>query len=121
MELPDAELAVLEALWRDAPQSAEQLTLALAATRAWKLNTVKTLLTRMQARGAVRHEKEGRRFLYWPVWERRAFLTQATRQLLDSFFGGKVTPLVAHLSSQRKLSAADRRALRELLDSWEQN
>lgn len=121
MELPDSEFAVIQLLWASAPQSAEDLVAQLGEARGWQPSTVKTLLARLVKKGALRFEREGRRFLYWPAWEREAYVLKASRNFLDSLFEGRLTPLVAHLSRHRNLSDADRKALAALLQQLEQS
>lgn len=119
MQLPDSEFAVIEALWAAAPQTAEDLIARLSESRGWQASTVKTLLARLVKKGALRFERDGRRFLYWPSWERDAYVLKASRTLLDTLFAGRLTPLVAHLSRHRSLSEADRKALAQLLQDIE--
>lgn len=120
MELPDAELAVMDLLWAEAPRTSEALIATLNDTRGWQPSTVKTLLARLVKRGAVRAERDARRFNYWPLWQREQYLQQATGNFLDSLFGGQLTPLLAHLSQHRALSPAERDALGKLLKDLEQ-
>lgn len=120
MELPDSEFAVIELLWAAAPQAAEELIAQLGDSRGWQPSTIKTLLARLVKKGALRFERDGRRFLYWPAWERDAYVLKASRNFLDSLFDGRLTPLVAHLSRHRTLSEADRKALATLLQEIEQ-
>ena len=119
MQLPDSEFAVIEMLWTQAPQTAEDLIASLGAARGWQSSTVKTLLARLVKKGALRFERDGRRFLYWPAWERDAYVHKVSRNFLDTLFEGRLTPLVAHLSRHRTLSSADRQALAELLQEIE--
>ena len=65
--ISDAESDVMQVLWRKAPRSAEEVIEALAATRDWQDATVKTLLNRLLNKGAIRAEKDGRRYLYAPL------------------------------------------------------
>lgn len=119
MELPDSELAVMDLLWTEAPRTSEDLIQHLGDARGWQPSTVKTLLARLVRRGAVRAERDARRFQYWPLWQREQYLNQATRNFLDSLFGGQLAPLVAHLSQHRTLSPEERQALSKLLKDLE--
>lgn len=73
----------------------------------WQESTVKTLLNRLLKKGAVNARKDGRRYLYSPVLTRKEWISQESTGFLNRLFGGRVTPLVAHFSSQRKLSKKD--------------
>lgn len=116
MQISEAESAVMAVLWQRSPLAADEVVAALAATHDWQEATVKTLLNRLLTKGAVRARKDGRRYLYTPVLEREAWLTQESKGLLDRLFGGRVAPLVAHFSEQRKLSKKDLADLRKLIE-----
>jgi BlaI family transcriptional regulator, penicillinase repressor len=116
--ISEAELAIMEVLWEEAPLTATDVSSRVAARRDWSLATVKTLLSRLVAKQAVGHHLDGRRFLYAPLVEREAYVAGESRRLVDRFFGGKLMPLVAHLAEQKKLSTDEiaeiERILREM-------
>lgn len=116
MQISEAESVVMETLWRRSPQSAEEVAAALAGRQEWQDATVKTLLNRLLNKGAISAEKEGRRFLYTPILERGDWMMGESQGLLERLFGGRVAPLVAHFSAQRKLSSTDIAELRKLLE-----
>jgi BlaI family penicillinase repressor len=116
MQISEAESLVMDVLWRRHPLSAEEVVAALADSQQWQEATIKTLLNRLLNKGAVRADKDGRRYLYAPVLKREDWVMGESRSLLDRLFGGRVAPLVAHFSEQRKLSRKDIADLRKLLD-----
>ncbi len=118
--ISDAEHAVMEVLWDDAPLTAQDVVDRVAPERGWSGNTVKTLLGRLLAKNAISHEADGRRYLYRPLVEREAYLTRESRRLIDRLFGGKLTPLVAHLAEQDELSAEDVAEIEALLKALKQ-
>jgi len=103
-------------LWQRHPATAEDIIAALAGQQDWQVATVKTLLNRLLNKGAIRADKDGRRYLYAPVLQREEWLSQQSESLLDRWFGGRVAPLVAHFSKQRKLSARDIDELKALIE-----
>lgn len=117
MQISDAESIVMQVLWGRSPQSSEEVVSALSGNRDWQEATIKTLLNRLLKKGAIRAEKEGRRYLYAPVLTRDAWIAQQSEGLVDRLFGGRVAPLVAHFSGQRKLGAKDIAELRKLLEA----
>ena len=114
-DISEAESLVMETLWRRSPLSAEEVVAALAEAQPWQEATVKTLLNRLLNKGAISASKDGRRYLYAPVLKREEWLTRESKGLLDRLFGGRVAPLVAHFSEQRKLSKKDIAELRRLI------
>lgn len=116
MRISDAESVVMDVLWRRAPLAAEDVVEALGDSRRWQEPTIKTLLNRLLKKGAIAAQKDGRRYLYSPVLRREEWVRDESAGLLDRLFDGRVAPLVAHFSRQRKLSAKDIRELRALLE-----
>lgn len=116
MQISEAESVVMDVLWQRHPLSAEDVVAALADSQSWQEPTVKTLLNRLLNKGAIRAEKEGRRYLYAPVLKREDWVLGESQGLLERLFGGRVAPLVAHFSEHRKLSRKDIAELRKLLE-----
>jgi BlaI family penicillinase repressor len=115
--ISDAESRVMEALWQQAPQTSENIVASLLQPTGWHEKTIKTLLNRLLGKGALRAEKDGRRYLYSPLLQRADWQQHESRSLLDRVFGGKLTPLLTHFSEHQKLSARDVVELRKLLDA----
>lgn len=116
MNISDAESTVMEVLWQRSPLGADEVVAALATEQDWQEATIKTLLNRLLKKGAISAEADGRRYRYSPVLTREAWLTQASRGLLDRLFGGRVAPLVAHFGEQKALTRKDIAELRALLE-----
>jgi BlaI family transcriptional regulator, penicillinase repressor len=115
MQISEAESVVMEALWQRSPLAAEEVVAALTQAQHWQEATIKTLLNRLLNKGAVTAIKDGRRYLYSPVLKREDWLMRESKGLLDRLFGGRVAPLVAHFSEQRKLSKKDIAELKKLI------
>ena len=115
MQISEAESVVMDVLWARSPLGADEVAQALAGRQDWQDATIKTLLNRLLNKGAIQAAKEGRRYLYSPVLSRDAWLAEQSAGLVDRLFGGRVAPLVAHFSEQRKLSSADIAELKRLI------
>ena len=76
----EAEHAVLEILWREAPLTAADVAERTTADRGWSVQTVKTLLSRLVAKGAAAYDVDGRRFLYRPLVARDAHAAGESRK-----------------------------------------
>lgn len=106
-KVTDAELEVLEALWRKAPAAASDISDSLRKKTGWSAQTVKTLLARLVEKGAVAHEPDGRRYLYRPTLTREAYARDAARSFVDRLFDGRAAPLVANLADGGRLTKDD--------------
>ena len=83
--LPDSELAVMQALWRaDAPLTRPELDAALTH-REWAATTVVALLARLEGKGFIAREKQGRGYLYRALVTQDAYLAAESRTLEEIF------------------------------------
>lgn len=113
--ISDAEHAVMEVLWDESPLTAQDVAERVDPKRGWSATTVKTLLGRLLAKAAIAHQADGRRYLYRPLVQRDDYVTGESRRLIDRLFGGKLTPLVAHLAERDELSPEDMAEIEALL------
>jgi BlaI family penicillinase repressor len=119
MAISEAEAVIMEVLWRQAPRTAEDILVEVGSQQDWQEGTVKSLLNRLLTKKAVKAERDGRRYLYSPRLTREQYVSQESKGLLDRLFEGRVAPLVAHFSEQRKLTKKDIAELRKLLEEFD--
>ena len=114
--LPDADLEVMQALSRQEkyPVSSAALMEALAGRR-WPTATLLQLLSRLEKRGFVKREMEGRNNLYTPLVRREDYLSAESRAFLQRLHGGSLPSLVAALMDSRAISRRDLEELEEIL------
>jgi predicted transcriptional regulator len=113
--ISEAEHAVMEVLWDESPLAAADVCDRVCARRDWSIPTVKTLLSRLAAKGAVSTELDGRRFLYTPLIERADYVGSESRRLVDRLFGGRAAPLFAHLAETEAFTDEDLAEIEVLL------
>jgi predicted transcriptional regulator len=97
------------------PLTAIEIADLVGAERGWSLATVKTMLSRLAAKGAITYREDGRRFLYSPAIEREAYVGRESRRLVDRLFGGRLSPLMARLAEEDGLDDEDIAAIEKLL------
>ena len=116
VRISDAELDVMEVLWAAGqPLTAAEVADRIDADRGWTLATVKTMLSRLAAKGALMHREDGRRFLYSPAIKREAYVGNESRRFVEKLFGGRISPLVARLAEEDGLDQEDIAAIEALL------
>ncbi len=113
--ISDAEYVVMTVLWDRSPLTAQEVAGRVPGDRGWSVNTVKTLLARLVAKKTISHEADGRRFLYRPLVQQADYVALESSRLMDRLFGGKLTPLVAHLAERNALSADEIAEIEALL------
>lgn len=115
MKLSDSEWIVMRALWAQAPATARDVLERASEEADWAYNTVKTLLTRLQDKGAVASERRGKTDWFRPLVTKEKATRTAFRSLLDRAFDGTIGGLLHHLTKDEKLNKRDREELRKAL------
>jgi len=106
----------MQVLWASAaPVAVEDLRAALK-DEDWTDATIRTLLGRLVQKKAIAAQKDGRRFLYRPLIARGDYVHAQAKGLIDRFFGGQVSPFVAHFSAYEALTEDDLAKLRRLIE-----
>ena len=114
--LPDAELEVMKALWQaGTPLTRPELEQRLA-DRHWASTTLLALLARLEAKGYVSREKQGRGYLYRAVLSRRDYLPVESRSALSRLFEGSAKNLIAAMAESDALTDRDIDELEEYLE-----
>jgi predicted transcriptional regulator len=85
--LTEAELRLMEVLWRNGPATVADIAEELPKQLGLAYNTVLTTMRILEAKGYARHDKpkQGRAFIYRPVVSREQASRSAVRHLLDRF------------------------------------
>jgi BlaI family penicillinase repressor len=83
---------------------------------SWHPKTVKTLLSRLVKKGALRFKEEGNRYLYRPAVARERFIEQESASFVDRVFGGNAAPMLLHFVQKADLSDRDIEELRAILE-----
>lgn len=102
--LTDLENAVMRVVWDSSPCSVEAVHERIARTRDLKETTVRTLLRRLEQKGYLAHETEGRAYFYRATEPPRSLAARAVRQIIDRFCQGSVEELVSGMVDAKALS-----------------
>src|SRR6187402_2775598 len=106
-KLTRLELKIMEALWRHGPGSVRELQESLPAKGRPAYTTVQTILTRLEAKDAVRRAKKiSNAHIYEALISRGAEQRRLVDELL-AFFGGRAAPLMSHLVESGQLTLKD--------------
>lgn len=120
IRLSDSEWLLMNALWDHSPRTITQLVEQLREDTGWSKHTVITMLSRLEAKGAVRHEDGERAKQFYPILDRAATQRQETRSFLSRLYGGSLKLMVNTLVGDTRLSDEDLAALDALLKKAEE-
>jgi predicted transcriptional regulator len=105
----------MEVLWKQGASSVRDIQEGLPEQARPAHTTVQTILTRLEAKEAVRRAKKiGNAHIYEPLITRDATQRQLVDELL-AFFGGRAAPLVSHLIESGQLTMKDVEEARKAL------
>ncbi len=114
--LPDAELEVMQVLWRcSSPVTGATVEAEMGKLRPLAKTTVLTLLTRLVSKGFVAVEKQGRLGLYTPLVTEADYQARQSKRFLDQLFGGSI-PAFASALTASGISREDLEELKQLLE-----
>jgi len=111
--LTDRESDIMQVLWDQGACRVSDVRRNLKDPLAH--NTVLTMLGILEEKGFVRREAEGRGHRYFALVPENVARQSAVRHLVRKFFRGSSELLFTHLVSDRRLSAAQVKRLRQLL------
>jgi BlaI family penicillinase repressor len=118
--LTELENEVMRAVWDAGTGSVEAVHQTVSRTRALKETTIRTLLRRLEQKGYLVHEAEGRAYVYRAVEPASSLAARAVRQIIDRFCRGSVEELVSGMVEARVLSKSELDRLEEFVKSQKQ-
>ena len=107
----DLEQAVMSSVWRRRSATSEQIREDLTPKHKLKESTVRTLLSRLETKGHLKHEVDGRTYVYSSVDEPQSLAVRAVRQVIERFCAGSAEQLITGMVDDDVLDAAQLRRL----------
>ena len=115
VRLGPLQLQIMQVLWEQSdPQTVSEVQLALKG-RELAYTTIATMLRKMEAKGLVDHQVDGRRFLYFSRISPDDVSGGVSRDLVDRIFGGSLADTVSHLLQSREVDPTELDELEELI------
>ena len=88
------ENAVMQILWARKRATAEEVRTALLDNQEHKESTIRTILTRLETKGYLEHDVEGRTYIYRPRVQPANIASKQVRGIIDRFCRGSVESLL---------------------------
>ncbi len=110
--ISEAEWEIMKVLWREHPLTSGQIQ----EQTGTHPQTAKTYLSRLVKKGAIDYRKQGRSYLYRPLFSEADCQKRASRSFLDRVFGGSLEPMLSHLVEEDTLSPDELKRLRTILN-----
>ena len=121
LNVTDAELQGLKALWTGGPSSIRELTSKLyPAGGPSYYATVQKLLEQLEEKGCAVRDRSRKAHVFRAAVERGDLIDAQLQEMAERLCEGSLTPVLRHLVEGAKLSKRDRDTLRRLLDEAKQ-
>ena len=116
MKLSDGEWKIMQILWREQPRTIIQITKTLLDDTGWTKHTVISYLKRMEEKGAVRFETEGRTKKYYPVIQEEEAEVRETRDFLEKVFHGRFGLMLHTMVQQQSFTEEEIEEMQQILE-----
>lgn len=115
-DVTEAELAILQVLWKGGSATIRQLTEVLYPhdTEA-KYFTVKQLLARLESKGYVDRDRSETVHRFQALVDRDGLVGRRLEKLAASLCDGSISPLLSHLAKSESLTEEQRQSLLALI------
>lgn len=120
LNLTEGELPLMQVLWEKGRATVGDVVASLSADPPLAYSTVLTTLRILEAKGYVRHTKEGRAFVYEPVVVQEEASRKALDSLVNRFFGGSCELLVVNLLKEEVIGQAELGRIKKMITESEQ-
>lgn len=119
ISLTSAEWDVMECLWEHAPCTGREVTEQMQERCGWSRSTTLTLLSRLEAKGAVLGESETGKKSFRPLICREDAALQETENFLGRVYKGSLNLMVSAMTRKQSLSKDEIDGLYALLKELE--
>lgn len=116
INLSDSEWKLMNHLWDTSPQTITELTAAMSSETGWTKNTIITMLSRLEHKGAVTHTEGSRAKLYSPLIQREDAALAETRDFLGKVYGGRLGLMMHAMVESNSLTQEDIAELTAILE-----
>ena len=120
LTLTNSEWYVLDCLWERSPMTVMELVSALHEKVGWAKSTTITTLRRMEDKGLLHCQVEGRAKHYTPAVERQSAARRETRSFLNKVYRGSVGLMVSAMAQDKALTRKEIDELYEILRQAEE-
>jgi predicted transcriptional regulator len=114
--LTEAELRIMQVLWRKGPATVQQILDALPGPSILAYNTILTTIRILERKGYVEHAKDGRAHVYTPLVAQEEATRSEIRHLVGRFFRNSHEDLVLNILEDRGVDPEEIERLRRMLE-----
>jgi BlaI family penicillinase repressor len=114
--LTPQELAIMKVVWGREQSTVRDIYEALLEKRSVAYTTVMTMMKVLEDKGYLKKTLVDRAHVYTPAQPRQQVVGAMVRDFLDRVFDGAADPLLVHLAKDNKLTAKQRKVIKQLIE-----
>lgn len=115
--LPDSELEVMMAIWElDEKVTRMDIESKLKGSEDWSPTTILSLLSRLEKKGFVKVEKDGKSNVYSALVSEEEYMNAESKTLLEKMYRNSIKNFMMALYADDKPSKKEIDELQEFLD-----
>jgi BlaI family transcriptional regulator, penicillinase repressor len=111
---------VMDLAWEHGDVTVAQVAEAIGRRRRVTYTTVLSAMQKLEKKGWIKHRSAGRAYIYSPTRNREQVGGRTLKELLKTTFQGDPRLLLASLLEEARLSDAELKELRQLIDTRRQ-
>ena len=117
--LSNAEWRLMNYLWDKGSGTISEMVQYFNGITNWDRHVLIMMLKRMEAKGAVAYEMQGRAKQYYPIVEKEQSCIQETRDFLERVYKGSMGLMLTTMVKQEEISSSELEELRRILNQDE--
>jgi BlaI family transcriptional regulator, penicillinase repressor len=118
-KISNSEWEVMKCVWGNDICTANEIVDALSKKTDWKANTIRTLINRLvkkEVLGYTIDKKDKKTYYYFPLLSENECIKAESESFINRVFNGSLNGMIANFLNESKLSDAEIKELKNILD-----
>ena len=118
-KISNSEWEVMKCVWVNNICTANEIVDALSENTDWKANTIRTLINRLVKKEVLDYtidKNDKKTYYYFPLLSENECIKEASESFVNRVFNGSLNGMVANFINESKLSDAEIKELKNILD-----
>ena len=118
-QISEAEFEIMKVIWDKSPINTKEIVDIVTKSSNWNMRTIHTLIARLEKKGAIKHKKDGRIYIFFPVVKKEDYIKSESKSFINKFYNGAVNKMVMNFIENDMLSLEDIQELKNILNEKE--
>ena len=114
------ELQIMNVVWDKSKATVHDVKKALSRRKP-AYSTILTMMRKLEAKGYLKHEVDGRTYVYLPLISQQAVRHGVLGDLVERLFEGSTPLLLTSLVEQNRISESELREIQKLIEERGKN